>query len=522
MIRWLRSFIRLMKGLSGCWLLAMLLATQVQTAQVQAAPLRAELLAGESDRDWLLVIEADGELKGDELSLLPLLRQFAVGRVSISRVNTEVSSLIRWQIPLHLLETSPRQVPPLTLGAEQTPALPIPTPPRTGTLMPQPEARPSPVELQARVLHQGPLYPGQPFIYELSLWLPANMEAPNLGEPLGQGFTIRRLGDDRWESPASPGMPGRLIRKWLLQAREPGLHPLESPRFQGRLPQDPDTAAQNDAGDLLSARAATLLVKVDKASVEPVASSLILRQQFSPARGASVGEPVIRTLTLVMEGGDGNRLPQIPAPALPQGLSMKPDGEQQQERFVAKGVLRFERQWRQALTAQAPGSYTLPALTLSWFNTRTGRIEQARLPTQTLHIEGDAAPSDPARAPGAESLHWVLWALLLRALCQGGPRWLAFYRLQRALATREPDPARWALLAWAALRLGRPCQHLANLPCHGDPAMGTLLDDLDRACFAAPGAASQGVDWQRLAQSLCARETFAIAYVLRKLAWARP
>jgi len=116
----------------------------------------------------------------------------------------------------------------------------------------------------------------------------------------------------------------------------------------------------------------------------------------------------------------------------------------------------------------------------------------------------------------------LLWALLLRALLQGGPRWLAFYRLQRALATREPDPARWALLAWAALRLGRPCQHLANLPCHGDPAMGTLLDDLDRACFAAPGAASQGVDWQRLAQSLCARETFAIAYVLRKLAWARP
>ena len=109
MIRWLRSFIRFMKGLSGCWLLAMLLATQVQTAQVQAAPPRAELLAGENDRDWLLVIEADGELKGDELSLLPLLRQFAVGRVSISRVNTEVSGLIRWQIPLHLLETSPRQ-----------------------------------------------------------------------------------------------------------------------------------------------------------------------------------------------------------------------------------------------------------------------------------------------------------------------------------------------------------------------------------------------------------------------------
>ena len=51
MIPWLRSLIRLMKGPSGGWLLAMLLVTQAQ-----AAPPRAELLAGESDRDWLLVI----------------------------------------------------------------------------------------------------------------------------------------------------------------------------------------------------------------------------------------------------------------------------------------------------------------------------------------------------------------------------------------------------------------------------------------------------------------------------------
>ena len=516
MIPWLRSLIRLMKRPSGWWLLAVLLGTQVQ-----AAPPRAELLAGESDRDWLLVIEADGQLKGDELSLLPLLRQFAVGRVSISRVNTQVSSLIRWQIPLHLLETSPRQVPPLTLGAEQTPALPIPTRPQTGTLTPQPETRVSPVELQARVLHQGPLYPGQPFIYELSLWLPANMEAPNLGEPLGQGFTIRRLGDDRWESPASPGMPGRLIRKWLLQAREPGLHPLESPRFQGRLPQDPDTVTQNDAGDLLSARAATLFVKVDKAPVEPVASSLVLRQQFSPARGARVGEPVIRTLTLVMEGGDGNRLPPLPAPPLPAGLSMKPDGEQQQERFVAEGALRFERQWRQALTADEAGRYVLPPQTLRWFNTQSGRIEEVRLPAHSLVFTARESATPASPAPGIQYLYWVLLAILLRAFMRRWPRWRAFYRLQRALATGSPDEARETLLTWAVLRWDTPCLHLARLPCHRDPAMGALLDDLDRACFSPKRVPGEHLPRQALARELCTRESFAIAYGLRILAWMR-
>lgn len=483
----------------------------------RAAPPRAELLAGASDGDWLLIIEADGQRRSDELVLAPLLRQFAVGRVTLSRVTTEVRSLTRWQIPLHRAADAATQVPSLALGDEQTPALPLPGPSQPDA----PEAALSPIELQASVLHQGPLYPGQPFLYQLNLWLPPNMEAPNLSEPAGDGFTIRRLGNDQWESPASPGMPGRLTRKWLLQAKEAGLHPLESPRFQGRLPQ------QDGGSEPLSARAATQFVKVDRAPQEPVASTLTLTQQLSPATGARAGEPVIRTLILVMEGGDGSRLVQPPSAPLPVGLRMTPDGEQQQERFLSaqagsagQGTLRFERQWRQALLADAPGQYLLPAVTLPWFNTRSGRIEQARLPAQMLRFE--AGPATTARHGEAtgESLRWVLAALLLRALWRRWPRWLAFYRLQQALARREPDRARRALLGWAELRWGVPRHHLASLPCHPDPVIGAALDSLDRACFAAPSPAEDQADWRTLAQGLCGVETFAIAYVLRTLARA--
>lgn len=508
-------------GLSRlCWLLLIPLLA----FPALAAPPRAELLPGASERDWLLIIEADGVLHDDALDLQPLLRQFAVGRVSISRASTQISDLTRWQIPLHLLDTSPSRVPPLALGAGLTPELAVPTGTQTdsaATLVPRQDRIFSPVELQAQVLHQGPLYPGQPFIYQLTLWLPANLDTPNLGEPIAPPFTIRRLGDDRWESPASPGLPGRLTRKWLLQAKAPGLHPVESPRFQGRLPHQDEAGATapGNAGDLLSARAATLFIKVDKAPLEPVASSLVLRQHFSPAR-ARVGEPVIRTLTLVMEGGDGNRLPPLPAPPLPAGLSMKPDGEQQQERFVAEGALRVERQWRQALTAGAAGRYELPAQSLRWFSTQSGRIEEVRLPAHTLVFE-EGASEEVDAGPGSspDSLHWVGWALLLRALWRRGPRWLAFYRLQRALAARAPDAARQALLGWASLRWGAPCQHLASLPCHRDPVMGPLLDALDRACFGPPGGDMP--HWQALARGLCARETFAIAYGLGTLAWRR-
>lgn len=488
-------------------LLCTFLMGQLLTSQVLAAPPRVELLPGASEGDWLLVIEADGERRSDELSLTPLLRQFAVGRVSLSRVTTEVRSLTRWQIPLHRMASDASQIPALTLGTEQTPPLPLPERSQRDT----PSATASPVELQASVLHQGPLYPGQPFIYQLSLWLPDNMEAPNLSEPVGNGFTIRRLGNDLWESPASPGMPGRLTRKWLLQAKEAGLHPLESPRFQGVLPQE------DGQGDKLSARAATQFVKVDKAPLEPVASALILRQQLSPATSARVGEPVIRTLTLIMENGDGSRLP-LPSFTLPDGLRLKPDGEQQEERFVAKGALRFERQWRQALTADTAGDYQLPAVELPWFNTQSGRIEHARLPAQTLHFEANPSQAAETQESTSESLYWVLIALLGRALWRHWPRWLAFYRLQLALTAAEPDSARWALLTWADWRWGGSHQHLTTLPCHRDPAVGPLLDSLDRACFAPSSTMEGQVPWQTLAKGLCAFETFAIAYSLRTLA----
>ena len=491
------------------WLLLFSLLTIFLPGQALAAPPRAELLAGASEGDWLLIIEADGERRGDELSLTPLLRQFAVGRVTISRVTTEVRSLTRWQIPLHRVTSDANLVPALRLGTELTPTLPLPqhNQPETASAA----ATLSPVELQASVLHQGPLYPGQPFIYQLSLWLPANLETPNLSEPVGDGFTIRRLGDDQWESPASPGMPGRLTRRWLLQARESGLHPLESPRFQGKLPQ------QSGPSDTLSARAATQFVKVDKAPIEPVASALTLSQQLSPATGAKAGEPVIRTLTLVMEGGDGNRLPLLPPLKLPAGLQMRPDGERQHEQFTAKGALRFERQWRQALTANAAGHYSLPAVDLPWFNTQSGLIEHARLPAQILRFEASASPSADNRAPGGESLCWVLAALLLRTL-RRWPRWLAFYRLQCALVAKEPDSARWALLAWADRRWDTSHQHLTSLPCHRDPAIGAALDSLDRACFAPSSPAAGQVRWQTLAEGLCTFDTFAIAHGLRKLA----
>jgi hypothetical protein len=109
---------------------------------------RAELLPGATPADWLLVIEADGVRQGNELEITPLLRQFAVGRVTMSRVSTPVQQLTRWQIPLHLTnqpdDPAGMVIAPLKLGNEWTPELTLKTPTPQQTLPappPQPHLR---------------------------------------------------------------------------------------------------------------------------------------------------------------------------------------------------------------------------------------------------------------------------------------------------------------------------------------------------------------------------------------------
>ena len=106
-----------------------------------ALPPRAELLPGADPSDWLLIIEADGERQSSELEITPLLRQFAVGRVTMSRVSTPVQQLTRWQIPLHQ-SGSPANtgvvIAPLKLGNEFTPSLTLPMRQASAAALPQP------------------------------------------------------------------------------------------------------------------------------------------------------------------------------------------------------------------------------------------------------------------------------------------------------------------------------------------------------------------------------------------------
>ncbi|MFL9625440.1 hypothetical protein [Aeromonas jandaei] len=473
---------------------------------------RAELLPGATPADWLLVIEADGVRQGNELEITPLLRQFAVGRVTMSRVSTPVQQLTRWQIPLHLTsqpdDPAGMVITPLKLGNEWTPELTLKAPAPQPTLPAPPT--PAALEMEAQLDHQGPLYPGQPVIYRLTLWLPTTMQQPGLSELNSSHFIIRRLGSDEWLPPVQNGLPGRLTRSWLIQAKAPGLWLIDSPRLQGQLPQN--------GGQLqrLAARAAPLEVRVDQAPATPVASRLLLTQRIEPSAEGHSGEPLIRVITITLENGDSSQVQLAPlmAQQLPAGLQAHPDGEQQQERY-REGKLLFEREWRQTLLAGEAGEYQLPAITLPWFNTAIGRIEQAKLPATRLVFQPASQQGAGESLPLAnESLWWVLLALLLRGIRRNSPRWLAFYRLQRALASQQSEQSRLALRHWVSLSVSSYWAKPANTE-----QLQRWQAELNRACFA-PSAPI--VPWRTISREICHVETASIAQLLALIAHRFP
>nr|WP_279455910.1 hypothetical protein [Aeromonas veronii] len=186
-----------------------------------------------------------------------------------------------------------------------------------------------------------------------------------------------------------------------------------------------------------------------------MATRLTLSQRLEPATTGEVGEPLIRILTLTMENGDSGQIQLAPLMAhqLPSGIQAHPDGEQQQERY-RDGKLLFERQWRQTLVAEQSGDYQLPPIDLPWFNTQSGRIEQASLPAITLTFQTTTnrqPDQQTSQVALRESLWWVVLALALRALWRYGPP------LARLLSTAT-----------------RPCPTPAGCQPQGTDPMGDL------------------------------------------------
>jgi hypothetical protein len=100
------------------------------------------------------------------------------------------------------------------------------------------------------------------------------------------------------------------------------------------------------------------------------------------------GEPVTRTITLVAEGLTSAQLPELePTPV--DGIKLYPDKPLLQNQKTSDGMVGI-RQQKIALIPTEAGIYTLPEVTIDWWNVNTDKQEQAKIPSRTIEVKAAA------------------------------------------------------------------------------------------------------------------------------------
>ena len=274
------------------------------------------------------------------------------------------------------------------------------------------------------------------------------------------------------------------------------------------------------------------------------ARDVTLQAEWRPAQGQiKAGDPVTLDLQLKAQGLTAAQLPDLKSLLkLPEGVKAYPD-QAKLTNDTQDGNLVGQRDQSIALIADRAGEFTIPALSVHWWDTKSNEAREADLPSRTLSfapgatsassnlplVTGPSAAIPPRemtrgsiaaatqRPESGSSKEWfwvsvslaALWTMTLIAwyLSRRQPPRLrapmqekrdttaadAWRRFGDACRRNDARAARSSLLEWigASSADRRPVSLRTFARVADQPRLSRLLDDLDRACYA--GGAWEGV-----------------------------
>lgn len=510
-------FRRLLVG----WLLALLLVPALAHASdVQATLDRNNVQLGETVTLNLRVANANGGVGMPDLSALN--QDFSIlgtsQNSSLSVVNGAATSTLTFGVALRPKHVGTLQIPSLSVGGSQTQPLQLqvsaPNPSQAAAA-----DRNVFMEAQVEPTHG---YVGQQLSYVVRLFYATNISNGALNAPQLDGVEVSQLGDDlNYDAERSGRSYHVLERRYALIPQHAGKLEIPAASFQGEAidPNDPNSFFGSSTP--ISASAPAVSIDVQAAPGDWKSAWLPARQLSLTLDGwpgaqeqVRVGQPLNLTMNLQATGLPFETLPALSLPAL-DGAKVYPDKPVTGTRQDGPWLVG-RRQQSFAIVPERPGTLTIPATTLQWWNVLTDRMEVAQIPAHSVTVlpavgATAAQPSVPSAASSSGASvaaaataaaptpwRWIALGSLGLWLCSLLAWWLWRRRRTSPVSTSAPtqtssrqcqlvflaaargnDAAAQArsLLAWA--RAERPAiQHLSEL--------AAALDDASqRAAIAA-------------------------------------
>ena len=517
-------------------------ASSGPAVEVEVRPERVD--AGEP---VTLHIGIHGKATGLSPDLTPLEASFEILDVRQSQSQTWINGRFDarrdWQVTLLPKGPGTIGIPPLEIGTMKTrpltvevsavPAAPRPlasnaSPGNTGRS--KPDAHPTGGDVFVEVTtDEADPYEQQRVLLHVRLYAGRDVLEGTLDEPVIDGATVERLGDDRRFEEEIDGRPYQGIERiYTVLPESPGRLVVPAITFEGRVRDTRRTPPrrrfdsffgrslideffsdsmlmEEDLFDSLRHRgtrriaARSTPLNLDVRPRPPAsrgqwwlpADRVTLEEEWTgDTERVRVGEALTRRITLRADGASAVQLPPL---TLPEVHGAKQYAEASTTEENVRGSVRIQEA---TLIPTEAGSLTLPAIEVSWWDVKADLPRTARLPAQTITVlpalggktPGPGSQTAPApqsgnatpdRVPEGDPMPiridptspwWIGSALALLLMVGGGIGWFLRSHSSRDAGTPPRTPARAARRA-----LRRACRR-------SDPvAAEQALRDLARA-----------------------------------------
>lgn len=360
-----------------------------------------------SNESIVLTVVADDSVDRDALDTSVLLTNFIVARTEVSSqtsmVNFKTSRTTRWQIVLIPRKRGNLTIPSLTVDGHQSQPINI-------QVIEQGSASSNQQQdiFISTELSSNDIYVQQLVTLTIKLHIGVQLQRGSLTEPNLKGAAIEQVGKDQESEDIVNGKRYRIIeRTYAITPESSGDLTLITPMFSGDIMVQSkrrsgflsfgETKPVNVLGDklTLNVRPIPASFPIDANSSWLPSELLTLHQEWQPELSDfKVGEPITRTITLTAAGLGKAQLPKIIMNA-PIGLKSYPDQAELHSNLTKERLISQKRQ-NFALVASHAGEYTLPKITIAWWNTVTNKYQQAILPEQTITIKANPDASQAA------------------------------------------------------------------------------------------------------------------------------
>ena len=436
------------------------LTSMAAVTSVEASVDKNPVMDGEY---FVLRVSANDNLDAQALDTSALSKDFVVGRTSVGRstqiVNFDTSKQTNWQILLAPKATGTFVIPSFTIDGVKS------NPIQLKVVAAGAKSAQSQLVFINANLSANEVYVGQLALYQVKLYLGADLQRGVLNAPTLNGAELKQLGEDKDTQEIVDGKRYRVIeRTYAITPSEAGRLEIGPATFQGDV-------VMNGAGNRESlfgfgfgdSRMVQAASKSESIDVLPkpahyqgqwlVADLVSLHDIYGENQEYQVGTPITRTVTLLASNAEDTALADLNI-SVPDGFKAYPE-KAQRENIVRNGQLVAKLTQTIAMVPSWAGTFTLPEIKVPWWNPHLRKQEYATLPAQTIEVKAAAGQSQsaapvanatPINAPAEQSANTVtpvvtdagFWPLLSAVLAL---LWLATLVLWRRAASAKTTVA---------------------------------------------------------------------------------